>query len=61
MLVLLIFLSKKERNGLTPDRKKCAVERHVDALERDGREAALKVDGLGFGLGLLRALLDDFH
>lgn len=36
------------------------MEGDVDAFEWDGGEAALEVDGFGFGFRLLGALLDDF-
>ena len=36
------------------------MEGDVDALERDGGEAALEVEGFGFGFGLLGASTDDF-
>lgn len=36
------------------------MEGNVDALERDGGEAALEADGLGLGFRLFGALLDDF-
>lgn len=35
------------------------MEGDVDALEGDGGETTLQLDGLGLGLGLLDALLDD--
>lgn len=35
------------------------MERHVDTLEGDSGKATLQVEGLGLGLGLLGALLDD--
>ena len=35
------------------------MERHVDAFERNGSEAALEIDGLGFRRCLRGALADD--
>lgn len=36
------------------------MEGHIDALEGDGGEAALQLDGLGFRRGLGGAFADDF-
>ena len=37
------------------------MEGDVNALERDGGESALKIDGLRFGFGLVGALADDVN
>lgn len=56
----LVDLLQKERSEWLDTRpQEGTVERHVDALERNGREAALELDGAGLGFGLLGALLDD--
>lgn len=58
----LVDLLQQERpEWLDARPQERAVEWHIDALEWDGGEAALKFDWLRFGLSLLRTLLDDLH
>lgn len=53
------FLEEEGAKGLDAGAEEGAVEGDVDALEGDGGEAALQVERLGLGLGLLGALADD--
>lgn len=56
---LVDLLKQEGAEGLHTRAQEGGVERHVNALEGDRGEATLQVDGLGLGLGLLGALLDD--
>lgn len=56
---LVDLLEQEAAEGLDAGAQEGGVEGHVDTLKGDGGEAALQVDGLWLGLGLLGALLDD--
>lgn len=56
---LVDLLEQEGTERLDAGPQESAVEGDVDTLERDGGEATLQLDGLGLGLGLLDALLDD--
>ncbi|SCB64733.1 unnamed protein product [Fusarium graminearum] len=57
--VLLIFLSKKERKGLTPDRRK--VEWKGTSIPRRGMVAKPRSNSRGVSLDLLNVVLDLFN
>ncbi len=57
-LVDLLQQEAPERFNPTPQKR--AVEGDIDALEWNGGEPALQINWFRFGLGLLRALSDDF-
>ena len=54
------FLEQEGPEGLDAAAEEGAVEGDVDAFERGGGEAALRVDGFGLGFGFLGAAFDDF-
>lgn len=58
---LMDLLEEEAAERLDSGAQEGAVERNVDAFERDGGEPALEIDGLGFGLCLLGTLSNDFH
>lgn len=55
------LLEEEAAERLDSRAQECAVERNVDAFERDSGETALEIDGFGFGLGLLGTLPDYFY
>lgn len=56
---LVDLLEQEGTERLDAGPQESAVEGDIDTLERDSGEATLQLDGLGLGLGLLDALLDD--
>lgn len=56
---LVDLLEQERAEGLDAGAQEGRVEGDVDALEGDGGEAALELEGLGLGFGLLGALFDD--
>jgi len=56
---LVDLLEQEGAERLDTGTQEGRVERHVNTLEGDGGKATLQVEGLGLGLGLLGALLDD--
>ena len=58
---LIDLLQQEGAEGFDARPQEGRVEGHVDALERDGSEAALEIEGLRLGCRLRRALADDLH
>ncbi len=57
---LVDFLKQEGAERFDAGAQEGAVEGDVDALERDGGEAALQVERFGLGFGLFGAFADDF-